>query len=129
MFKIFAEANLTHLYENVSSVDLGVAKSNLHNKWKISWQNNIKTISKLKNYCNFKTDYEAEAFVYKIHNRKERSLLSQFRCGILKLVATPRSHLNLDYVYYVMGIILKMNLISFLNVNCIKIIETLSLLK
>ena len=85
VFKIFAEANLTHLYENVSSVDLGVAKSNLHNKWKISWQNNIKTISKLKNYCNFKTDYEAEAFVYKIHNRKERSLLSQFRCGILPI--------------------------------------------
>ena len=36
-------------------------------------------------FCNFKTDYEAEAFVYKIHNRKERSLLSQFRCGILPI--------------------------------------------
>ncbi len=33
----------------------------------------------------FKENYETEPFVYRVHNRAHRSLLSQFRCGILPL--------------------------------------------
>lgn len=85
VFKIFNELNMTNLYYSLSSVDLGVAKAKLQEQYKATWQDNIKTLSKLKHYCKFKNVFEVESFVYKIHNRRERSLLSQFRFGILPI--------------------------------------------
>ncbi len=43
-------------------------------------KNNILTMPKLRTYCTFKENYETEPFVYRVHNRAHRYLLSQFRC-------------------------------------------------
>ncbi len=41
---------------------------------------------KVRTYCTFKKNYGTEPFVYRVHNRVNRSLLSQqFRWGILPL--------------------------------------------
>ncbi len=58
-----------------------VKKTDLYEIEKSNWKNNILTIPKLRIYCTFEENYETEQFVYKVHNRTHRSLLSQFKCG------------------------------------------------
>ena len=36
-------------------------------------------------YSTFKENYVTESYVYKVYNRVHRSLLTQFRCGILPI--------------------------------------------
>ena len=99
IFKIMLELNLIHSYENLLPVDLGVAKRQLHENYISAWKNEIIDTPKLRTYCLFKELYETEPYVYKVHNRRERSLLSQFRCGILPLkVETGRyTQVPLEY--------------------------------
>ncbi len=69
----------------MEEVDFASAKIDLYEIEKCNWKNNILTMSKLRTYCTFKENYETKAFVYRVHNRAHKSLLSQIRCGILPL--------------------------------------------
>ncbi len=42
-------------------------------------------ILKLRTYCTYKSIYEAEPYVYRLCNRAHRSILAQFRTGILHI--------------------------------------------
>ena len=97
--KIFVDLNMENVYENLLSVNLGTAKNELHRSCQNLWKNEIRNVSKLRTYCLFKENFETEPYVYKIHDRRKRSLISQFRCGILPLkVETGRfSQIPLEF--------------------------------
>ena len=42
-------------------------------------------VPKLRTYSTFKEYYDTEPYVCKVYNRAHRSLVSQFRCGILPI--------------------------------------------
>ena len=93
VYKILGDLNLAHVYENLYTVNLGVAKQQLYELYKITWKTEMRNVPKLRTYVRFKECYETESYLYKIHDRRQRSLVSQFRCGILPLkVETGRYH-------------------------------------
>ena len=85
VFKLFKEISSENDFVNLRGVNLALAKRNLLENFNRKWENDIKSTPKLRTYCTFKTQFQAEPYIFKIHNRRERSLLSQFRCGILPL--------------------------------------------
>jgi len=85
--KVFSEIGSENSFDNLLSVNLGVAKRKLCENFSSKWKNEICNTPKLRTYCTYKSHFEAEPYIFKIHNRKERSILSQFRCGILPLKA------------------------------------------
>jgi hypothetical protein len=66
-------------------VNITEARNLLLEKEKDEWSQNVQSVSKLTNYCKFKSEYGAESYIYKIHNRAHRSVFAQMRCGILPL--------------------------------------------
>ncbi len=56
--------------------------SNLKNKWKIE----ILKKPKLRTYCTFKFELSLENYVNMILPQQERSILAQFRLGMLPLL-------------------------------------------
>ncbi len=82
IYKVFSSLDI---YENMEEVDFARTKTDIYEIENSNWKNNILTMPKLRTYCTFKENYETEPFVYKVHSRAHRSLLSQFRCGILPL--------------------------------------------
>ncbi len=82
---MFSTLNKLDIYANMEEVDFTSAKIELYEIEESNWKNNILTMPKLRTYCTFKENYKTEPFVYRVHNRAHRSLLSQFRCGILAL--------------------------------------------
>ena len=49
------------------------------------WKNSITQSPKLRTYILFKNYFHSEFYVQNLKNRQLRSLLAQFRCGILPL--------------------------------------------
>ena len=72
-------------FENNTSVNLNLAKENLHRNECRKWQREVEVVPKLRYYNMFKGSYAVENFVVSIQNRKKRSILSQFRYSILQL--------------------------------------------
>ena len=85
IFKVLTEIDCVNSFECRTSVNLDVAKQKLFENFRRTWENGIMNTPKLRTYCKFKSSYETEPHVIMIHNRKERSLISQFRCGTLPL--------------------------------------------
>jgi hypothetical protein len=73
------------VYENKQVIDVYRAISELHNMCKEQWKVDAHSVPKLRTYCLYKYNYEKESYVYKVHNRGHRSVLTQLRCGILPL--------------------------------------------
>lgn len=49
------------------------------------WENSITNFPKLRTYKTFKSEYKCETYVELNLTRAERSILAQFRCGMLPL--------------------------------------------
>ncbi len=49
------------------------------------WLDQITRKPKLRTYVTFKNSYEVEPYAFSFMNRKHRSYLAQYRCGILQL--------------------------------------------
>ena len=56
----------------------------LHRK-NTEWRNTIASKPKLGNFVKFKLVYQTELYVSSLLPKSKRSLLSQFRCGVLPL--------------------------------------------
>jgi hypothetical protein len=85
IYKLFEKIGKMYNYVNLIPINLNEAKQILVNCEKQSWSDNLLDYPKLRFYRNFKYCKETEAFVYCVHNRSQRSILAQLRCGILPL--------------------------------------------
>jgi hypothetical protein len=83
--QILCEVNLSAHYDTKTAADLKEVEDILFSKYKEEWSNNIKTVSKLRTYIKFKSDYNTEKYLLANLTKVERSHLAQFRCGILPL--------------------------------------------
>ncbi len=86
-------------YENMNAVNLKVCNSIIHEKKSLEWVNETKLVPKLRTYCIFKHEYKTESYVQSIHNRQERSILSQFRMGVLPLSIETGRFQNIPIEY------------------------------
>ena len=68
-----------------ATVDLGQARELLHSIYCENWRNDVMNFPKLRTYIMYKREYGAEPYVKLVHNRGHRSVMAQFRCGILPL--------------------------------------------
>ena len=65
-------------------VDLQQAGNLLHTRFCESWEQDVINVPKLRSFITLKHEYGTEPFL-KLHNRGYRSVIAQFRCGILPL--------------------------------------------
>ena len=72
-------------FDNLTTVDIPDCKQVLYNNMVTEWNNSISQVPKLRTYVRYKSTYGIEPYVYKVFDRGHRSILSQFRCGILPL--------------------------------------------
>ena len=72
-------------FDNLECCDIGVCKLRLHDICARDWSEKTLTVPKLRTYITFKTSYTVDKYVLINLNRIERSILAQFRCGILPL--------------------------------------------
>ena len=83
--KIFTELNMMSVFDNEEGIDLSAAFDLLKVQESTRWKSEVVNIPKLRTYCKFKEVYEVEPYVTSVMNRGHRSLLAQFRSGILPL--------------------------------------------
>ena len=65
--------------------DLKQVETRLLDIYVARWQLSIEKMPKLRTYVKFKDIYEPEMYIIKSMSRRRRSLMSQFRSGILPL--------------------------------------------
>ena len=72
-------------FDNLECCDIITSKPLLYSSYAEGWSEKILTVPTLRTYITFKTSYTAEKYVLMNLNRSERSILAQFRRGILPL--------------------------------------------
>ena len=85
------------MYDSIVAVNIRNVKSQLttiiEKKWKLELENK----PKLRLYKTFKTTFETEGYLYRHLKRQDKSVLAQFRTGILPLrIETGRYQLKKD---------------------------------
>ena len=75
----------TRNFDNLEACDIDTGKLLLHDMYTRDLSRKIFTVPKLRTYVTFTTSYTVEKYVLFNLNRSERSILAQFRCGILPL--------------------------------------------
>ena len=84
---IIAKIGLTRNFESLSPCNLAYIKVSLQiqNLYARGWPAKTLTVPKVRSYVTYKTTYCSEKYVSLNLKRNDRSLLAQFRCGILPL--------------------------------------------
>ena len=82
---IFDKIDMTYSYKTKETVDMCLVKQKLFSYYAESWPDKVRNTLKLRTYRQFKTSYETETYVKLNLLRNERSVLAQFRCGVLPL--------------------------------------------
>jgi len=93
---VMGELQFLNNFENKSAVDQNCAKLNayalrLHSEY---WIQTVQSSPKLKTYKLFKNTFETEIYVKLNLTKYERSMLAQFRCGILPLRIETGRYVN-----------------------------------
>ena len=83
--EIMGHLHLIDHYNNKTTVDLPRAKALLTDYYSAIWSRDVQTQPKLRTYRTFKHMFKCEDYVTMDLKKHERSLLAQFRCGILPL--------------------------------------------
>ena len=73
ILKLFSSLNMGNIYHNLMGVNLTLVKEKLLDTQMHQWETNIVQVPSV------------EPYVYKVFNRAHRSILAQFRNGILPL--------------------------------------------
>ena len=81
MFKL----GLTDYFINKSSVDMSYVKLLITDYYGNVWSRDIQNVPKLRSYKRFKHLFGCEQYVVNNLKKYERSILCQFRCGILPI--------------------------------------------
>ena len=82
---ILSFVNMEDIYRNKLTCDVNIIEKVLLSKHNETWLNGIHNVAKLRTYVTFKTEYCCENYVKRNLEKRERSFLAQFRCGILPL--------------------------------------------
>ncbi len=82
---LFSSINYDTVYISMSKCDIKRVESKLVQNYVRKWQNSIVTMPKLRTYVLFKHEFIPEVYITKCMSRRRRSLMSQFRTGILPL--------------------------------------------
>ena len=77
--------NLPEDSNNCNVVDLSVAKTNMTHVYNNQWKHTVENTPKLRTYKLFKESFKTEQYVNINMSKHERSMMAQFRCGILPL--------------------------------------------
>lgn len=80
--------------EIYNEINFNTIKLRLHDQYIQEWQEAINSTQKLIYYRNFKITLEFEKYLYCLPSRY-RNIVSQFRCGILKLNIELGRHCNI----------------------------------
>ena len=75
---------LTNFYDK-TPVDLKYIENQLLDNHRVDWSNKIQTVSKLRTYREFKSEFKTEKYLLSNMTKLEKSHFAQFRCGILPL--------------------------------------------
>ena len=94
---ILSDLDMQASFENMTVVDINLVREKLRNLAHVNWQLNVENKPKLRTYKMFKTNFETSSYLYMNISKHERSLLAQFRLGILPLhIETGRFRNKLD---------------------------------
>ena len=85
IYKIFQEINQEQHYNGMTPVDIKSARQKLCDLENNAWRETVVTTPKLRTYTRYKFEYSTEPYVHNVFNRGHRSILAQFRSGILPL--------------------------------------------
>ena len=95
--EVFKILNLTSVYDSKVAVNIRNVKSQLTTIIEKEWKLELESKPKLRLYKTFKTTFETEGYLYRHLKRQDRSLLAQFRTGVLPLrIETGRYQLKKD---------------------------------
>ena len=83
--EIMSKLGITRHFESRSPWNLNDVKVSLQDLHARGWPAKTLSVPKLRSYVKYKTEYCPERYVTMNLKRNERSLLAQFRCGILPL--------------------------------------------
>ena len=94
--KIFSKLDMMEFYNNKESCDLDIVKEKLYTIMEQEWEKDVHKKPKLRKYVTFKESIATEDYTKYITSRQSRSLLAQFRSGILPLKIETGRFKNLD---------------------------------
>ncbi len=83
------------VYQNKVTVESNTIKRILHDQQMATWESDINNKTKLRTYIKFKHEYGVESYIEKFLSKRQRSILAQFRCGILPLKIETGRYINL----------------------------------
>ena len=83
--EIFGKINMPHLYLNKEPCNIDNCKEAVCNYFRREWALSLSNFAKLRSYRIYKNEYKVEKYLNLNLNRYERSLMAQFRVGILPL--------------------------------------------
>ena len=75
------------------------AKQKLFEIYKNEWRVKSNATPKLRTYISYKNDFGIEPYVRLIHNRGQRSIVAQFRSGVLPLAIETGRYNNIPVEY------------------------------
>ena len=99
IFKIMTDIGYEQQFYQAQAVDLDNCKNILDLSDKELWCEQVSTVSKLRTYITYKKLYDVEPYVYKVMHRGHRSILAQFRTGILPLAVETGRYNDLPLEY------------------------------
>ena len=82
---LFEHVDMQHSFENKQTVDLKHVENSFGTIYQRDWNEKLHTISKLRTYVTFKSNYETEKYLKLNITKNDRSRLAQFRCAVLPL--------------------------------------------
>ena len=82
---ILNSINCMHVYRNKTWCNIKEIENKLIDNYVTKWKSTIEKTPKLRTYIMFKNIFELETYIIKCMSRRRRSLMSQFRTGILPL--------------------------------------------
>ena len=85
LLSILNDHGCSHYFDEKTAIILTELKDLLEEQYKIKWRHTVESKPKLRTYVQVKDCFKTEDYVKYVNNRRERSIMAQFRCGILPL--------------------------------------------
>ena len=82
---VLNKLDLITFYDNKTTINMKTVKDKIHLYYSSVWVDSVQNVPKLRTYIKFKTEFITESYVMFNLTKCERSMLAQFRCGILPL--------------------------------------------
>ena len=99
MYKLLSEVNMTRAFDDKLSIDITGFKTLKHELYKQNWEQNRQFSSKLRTYNIIKHEYGVENYVKTLYNRSYKSIMAQFRTGILPLKVETGRFTNIPWQF------------------------------